>query len=167
MELTQSYLKSILHYNPETGAFTWLVSRGNQFTRPGMLAGSDDGKGYRKIEIGGKGYYGHRLAFLYMTGAFPEKDTDHIDGNPSNDAWANLRAVSTRENMLNKRRYNNNKSGRVGVIWSKGGGKWVAHISVDKRLKHLGVFESLDDAIACREAAEIKYNYHPNHGRTL
>ena len=45
--------------------------------------------------------------------------------------------------------------------------KWRAQIRVDGKRKHLGYFDTFDDAVAARKAAEIEHNYHPNHGRDV
>lgn len=42
--------------------------------------------------------------------------------------------------------------------------KWQALIRVESRFINLGYFEDINDAIAARKEAEIKYNFHPNHG---
>ena len=62
--LTAEYLRSVLHYDPETGAFTWSVARGNR--RAGVIAGSPHADGYLRIRIMGRPYLVHRLAYLYM-----------------------------------------------------------------------------------------------------
>ena len=75
--LTQAKLKEVLHYDPETGDFTWQVSTANCI-KVGALAGSKDSYGYHKIAIKGKTYKAHRLAWLYTHGEFPEDAIDHI-----------------------------------------------------------------------------------------
>ena len=100
-----------------------------------------------------------------MTGDWPEAEIDHIDGNPSNNAWSNLRAVNSQENNRNKRRPNTNKSGRIGVSWNERRRKWRARICVCGKRKYLGMFHELEDACHARQAAEILHGFHPNHGR--
>lgn len=62
-----------------------------------------------------------------------------------------------REGRLPKR----NTSGRAGVYMHKKTGRWVSVIHVDGVRKYLGMFDSIDAAIACRSAAEAEYGYHP------
>lgn len=165
--LTQEYIKSILHYDPDTGMFTWLARDGSQFTRSGRPARSICSEGYIVIKINDKKYKAHRLAFLYMAGYFPPEETDHINRVRNDNRWCNLRAVSRAENLRNKKRYSSNTSGVSGVSWEKASGKWVASIRVNKKLKKLGRFRDIEDAVAAREAAKIDYNYHQNHGRNI
>jgi hypothetical protein len=54
-----------------------------------------------------------------------------------------------------------NKSGVAGVCWHKGDKKWAARIKVNYKLKNLGSFKHLKDAVQVRWEAEVKYGY-PN-----
>jgi len=60
-----------------------------------------------------------------------------------------------------------NTSGTMGVSWYKDRKKWYARISSDDEVIFLGMFDHKEDAIAARKAAEVKYGYHPNHGKVL
>jgi hypothetical protein len=164
--ITQEQLKDLLHYDKETGGFTWLVSKGT--ARKGSEAGSvriKSGKKYRWIQVLGRQCSAHRLAFLYMTGEFPENDVDHRDGNGLNNEWSNLREATPAENARNQRLSKRNRSGVVGVRWLQDRRKWKASIGVNGRTKHIGFFSNKGDAIAARKAADIEFGYHPNHGK--
>src|SRR3990167_8503907 len=85
--LTQETLRALLHYDPESGRFTWLVNRGSR-ARKGNVAGritTHSGPFYREIIICRRVYQAHRLAFLYLTGAWPIGNVDHWDMNGLNN----------------------------------------------------------------------------------
>jgi hypothetical protein len=166
---TAVYIQERLDYDPETGVFLWrycddMPRRWN--TRyAGTVAGVDVGNGYRRIGIGGKMHGAHRLAWLIVTGEWPDAEIDHINGDRSDNRIANLREVSCTENGRNKAMPKNNTSGVIGVGWDSGAGKWRAAIGVAGRNIFLGLFTDIASAIAARKAAEIAYGFHPNHGR--
>jgi len=173
--LTQDYLKSILHYNPDTGFFTWLYRTDFKSLRSqnmwnskyvGRRAGSNQGR-YINIDIHAKAFRAHRLAFLYMTGELPTDYVDHINGVSLDNRWCNLRHVTHAENMRNQRKRTNSTSDCMGVHWAKKARKWVACIYTDKGRIHLGSFDQQDAAVSARKAAEINYGYHANHGRAV
>ena len=160
--LTQARLKEQLHYDPETGIFTWLVSSSPR-VKIGDISGSLNGEGYLINQVNGRMYVTHRLAFLYMTGDIPEQ-VDHENHIRHDNRWANLRAATNKINQQNASIRKDNKSGFTGVNWHKSIEKWVAYINVDNVRIHLGCFSDVNDAIAARKSANIKYGFHPNHG---
>ena len=162
--MTQEYLKSLLDYNPETGKFIWKVSKNNR-VKSGSEAGAIDFYGYRVIGIDKKDYKGHRLAWLWYYGKWPEDQIDHINHNPDDNRIKNLREVSNQENQKNQSVYRNNTSGHVGVYWCKIRSRWRAKITVNGKNIYLGYFKEKEDAIKARKEAEAKYKFHKNHGR--
>jgi hypothetical protein len=165
--LTQERLKESLDYDPETGIFTWRVRASNR-VRVGSQAGSKKtdrgGKTYVQIRMDGVFLLAHRLAFLWMEGSVPEDQTDHEDGDGTNNRWSNLKRVTHQQNGRNRRRRGTNMSGVTGVCWHKQARKWQARIQVAGRACHLGLFTVKEEAISTRKAAELEHNYHPNHG---
>jgi hypothetical protein len=160
--LTQSRLKELFNYCPESGAFTRLASC--KGVKAG-LSGSNDGKGYLLIRVDGKKYKSHRLAFLYMTGEFPPHDVDHVNGVRDDNRWENLHAATRSENCKNQKLYNTNKSGYMGVGWNKRAGKWHARYRISNKLHHLGYFADINDAVSAR--ATVSHLFHENHGRIV
>lgn len=179
--LTQELVKEFLHYDPDTGVFTWRErSRkwfkgekqhccdswntrhagkvaGNKYTKP------HNKKSYLQVSVFDCWYSCHQLAFLYMNGSIPEC-IDHINGDGTDNRWCNLREVTHAENSRNLKLSSRNTTGVVGVSWSKSRNKWVASINVKGKTKFLGRFNELSDAVNARKEAEKLYNYHPNHG---
>jgi hypothetical protein len=127
--------------------------------------GTNPNSDYPKVRINGIRYKCHRLAFLYMEGYFPENDVDHIDRNPFNNAWNNLREVSKTCNMRNCKLCKINTSGISGVNWNKHNKKWVSRITVNKKRVYLGIFDNKLDAAKARWEAEVKYGW-PNCNTT-
>ena len=134
--LTQDRLKERLVYDPETGVFLWWTGPRPRGSRAGYIVGKKN-KPYRAIEIDGKRYLEHRLAFLYMTGEWPENLVDHRDGNGLHNEWENLRPANYSENARNRR--STSQWGK-GVRPSYTPGKFTSAIRVDGRIRHLGTF---------------------------
>lgn len=158
MKLTQEQLKSFVEYNPETGEFIWIKDR-SWAAKKGDVAGCKRKNNRIQLQILGKKYHAHRLAFLYMEGYFPEHYVDHIDRDPTNNRWDNLREVSPSCNARNMGNRENSKSGVKGVTWDNFSSKWVAQIYAHKKHKHLGHYTNVLDAAKARYEAEIKYDF--------
>ena len=163
--ITQDRLKELLYYNPDNGLFTWKKLKTKNKVRVGDIAGYKTNLrgNYIDIRLDGKLYKAHRLAYLYMKGEFPDDVIDHIDGDGTNNIFQNLRDVKQRYNTRNTRIGENNKTGIIGIYIAKG--KYVAQIKLNDRTKHLGTFNSLEEAAIVRKFYERKLGYHENHGR--
>jgi len=177
--ITQSELKEILHYDPETGIFTWKERPSSMFnmdrickswnsryskTAAGTIQECYTGKKYIDIRIFSKHNYAHRLAYLYMIGEYPENQIDHINGNGLDNRWKNIRPVTAAENNKNMRLGVRNTSGVLGVTWCKAYDKWRVQIRANGVTTHVGYFDNIDDAISARKEADKLYGYHSNHG---
>jgi hypothetical protein len=156
MELTQAYLKTILHYDPLTGVFTNNIGK-----EPGYFKKDI---GYRFIRVNKKYHPAHRLAFLYMLGEMPP-EIDHLSGERADNRWCNLRSVTRLENTRNKRLYKNSKSGIAGVSWAKNAGKWLASIKVDGSSVHIGLYDSKFEAACARISRQNSLGFSERHGR--
>lgn len=152
-ELTQERLKEVLHYDPDSGIFTWAVNRSN--VRRGDIAGSVGQRGYIKLSVDGVLYPAHRLAFLYMTGEFP-KFVDHKDRVTSNNKWENLRDCTHSQNICNTAFRSDNTAGYKGVSWHKASGKYQARIMENGIPHHLGVFTCPREAAHAYNVAAIR-----------
>lgn len=105
---------------------------------------------YFRICMGQQVFLAHRIAWLYMTGEFPDGVIDHINGNPSDNRWCNLRCVTQKENSQNVyKAKKNSKSGLLGAHFSKVHRRWVAQIRVNGKTKQIGAF---DDAQSAHQA---------------
>lgn len=159
MELTLARLKELLHYDPETGEFRWLVDR--QRARKGEIAGTIcPVHGYRYIGIDYDRHRANRLAWLYVTGEWPQDQIDHIDNDRSNDAWANLRPATTKQNQENRAVSAASLSGVKGVLWQPDRRRWIAQITHKGKSRNLGRFRQMEDAISARRKAEAELFTH-------
>lgn len=156
MEITQQHLAELLQYDPETGVFTWLVSRGN--ARRGAIAGTKHPAGYVVIVLLGRKYRAHHLAWLATTGSLPDGQLDHKNTNRADNRISNLRISSQRQNTYNSSLRSNNKSGVKGVHWHQSSGLWRAVITVEGKKIYLGKFEELSQAVAVIEHARSEHH---------
>jgi hypothetical protein len=143
--LTAERLREVLSYDPESGEFRWKrVYRGISRSRPAGSPGKR--RGEVTIRVDGDTFLAHRLAFLYVTGAWPLNDVDHIDGDPSNNKWSNLRDVPHQTNQQNIRaaHKSNRSSGLLGVSLHVASGLWRARITVSGKEQCLGYFHDKD-----------------------
>ena len=169
--ITQELLKKKLHYDKDTGIFTWTDSKLNSTKTRGKQAGNaNKPNGYRRIAIklDGKNRFftEHRLAWLYVYGKFPELSLDHINHDKLDNRISNLREVTHRENSRNKSINKNNTSGYSGVSFNKKAGKYEARVQANGRLMFLGYFEKAEDAFRAVKEAREHYGFHVNHGQT-
>ena len=137
-----------IHYDPATGVFTWAVSA------PGISLGKSAGSvsvhGYRVIRIGRKSVRACRLAWFMSHGEWPNGEIDHINGNRLDDRIENLRVVDRAGNSQNKRsaQANNKSSGFLGVTWNKQHMRWQSKIMANKKMHHVGYFDTPEEAHA-------------------
>ena len=82
---------------------------------------------------------------------------DHRNHNGLDNRRKNLRAAKMSQNMHNRRKQSNNKSGIIGIYWKKSGRKWCASICVCGRRIYLGLFVHKKDAAAAYRKAAKKY----------
>jgi hypothetical protein len=147
---TQAEIKALLHYDAVTGDFSWLIALPGR--KAGAIAGRNQTNGYRGIKINDRVFLAHRLAWVYMNGALPPHQIDHINGDRRDNRWSNLRAASSSENMQNQR-------GVKGAYPHKPSGTWQSSIKVNGKTIWLGKFETEEAARAAYLAA--KKIHHP------
>jgi len=140
-------LRELFDYDPETGVFRNRVYRGGR-CRVGDVTGTVIPGGYKNIRIARKTYRAARLAWLWMTGEWPEHEIDHIDRDPGNNRWSNLRQATRSQNVQNKRVNKNNAAGLKGVFLDKRRGHWFSSIMLDGKVTNLGRFPTPEEAHA-------------------
>ena len=163
-ELTQKCVKALFKYD---GCDLWWKYPGPNGRRPvDRPAGyKDKDYGYLIINVKYRLYKAHRLVWLYVHGRWP-KEIDHINGDRADNRIENLREVTRSQNRRNSKKPSTNTSGHMGVYLNKKKGKpFRAGIWHNNRQIWIGSYNSIEEAVAARKAAERKYGYSPNHGR--
>ena len=141
MKLTQDLVRHLFEYDASRGVLIRKVQCGKR-GKIGTIAGSKTQKGYFSVQIDGKPYFVHRVIFLYVRGRNPEEVIDHINGIKGDNRIENLREITQSENNHNRRQPSvSNKSGYLGVCWSKAVKKWHAKIRLNNIVTHLGYFD--------------------------
>jgi len=176
-------LHKLLRYEPETGKLYWCERTPDMFKGckqsvkqtcniwNSRFSGKEaftcvDSHGYKSGRINSQLFRAHRVAWALHFGEWPSDQIDHINGVRGDNKIENLRIVTHQDNHRNQKRSSNNTSGVTGVHWNTRKGKWASRIWVGgKNGKHLGYFDSFDEAVQTRKDAEAKYGFHTNHGR--
>ena len=179
--LTQTDLRKLFEYDPETGILIWRSRDSSMFksakrksaeavckTWNTRYAGkkaftATNSKGYLMGRIFGKGYLAHRVIWCMRIGEWPVNQIDHENHIKTDNRWVNLREADDSKNMHNLPMSRRNKSGCVGVLET--GDVHTATITHQHKSYYLGTFLEKEEAIAARKAAEVKFGFHPNHGK--
>lgn len=158
--IAQAHLKAVLNYDPESGHFTWRKALSNR-VKANSRAGGPHNEGYVSIAVNGRRFLAHRLAWFYVHGTWP-KEIDHINGKRSDNRISNLREATRSQNNANAKVRSNNRSGMKGVSWSSDRKMWVAHISWQRKVHHLGRFKTKEAAQEAylAKASELFGNFH-------
>lgn len=144
-------LRNRFYYYKSTGK--WQVRIG----RKREIVGHLHSTGYVHIQIGGRIYKAHRLAWLYITGEFPPEDIEHKNLIKSDNRWKNLRLGNDSLNQANVRKRVDNTVGFKSVSYRLDSKKWRARIQVRKKRYALGSFNTPEEAHAAYVKAAKKY----------
>ena len=169
MKFTHEYLLKILHYNPETGIFTWLkrpefkdtlrTDRVWNAQNAGKQAGSVGPYGYLRIVITfeDKVHYvgSHRLAWFYMTKEWPPADIDHINLDIKDNRFCNLRLATRSQNNANAKPPRDNKSGKKGVFFDTSRQLWRMEIKCGN-IRKAARFPTFEEACEARRRIAIE-----------
>jgi hypothetical protein len=144
--MTFEYLKSNYYY--ENGHLFKINS--------GKKVGTMRPDKYITCQINNKAFQVHRLIYWFNSGEEPLKGDiiDHINNNPSDNRYENLRLVTRVENGYNVKSTNELR----GVDYIKRNDNWLARITVNKNRIRLGTFSTKEEAISARKAAEELYH---------
>lgn len=155
-----SYIRENILHEPTTGDLRWR-STGKGRSSDGTV-GTTRSDGYKSAGFsnrngGTRRVLCHHIGWLLHYGEWPDCEIDHIDRNTSNNAIENLRRVSSQQNATNNSLRSDNTNGMVGIAYDKRVGRtkpWTAYITINSRLRCLGVFRTAEEAVAVRAEAE-------------
>lgn len=88
----------------------------------------------------------------------PDMDIDHINNNGLDNRKENLRICTRSQNLANKGKGANNKSGYKGVHWDKRAKKWYAGICFNRKRIFIGYFHNVLNAADAYDEVAIKYH---------
>jgi hypothetical protein len=147
----REWLLENLRYEPETGLFWWAKPTSKRvMSKPVGWKNYNCKTGlphHLVIDLQGGKFMAHRLAWLMMTGNDPGRMTiDHINRDPFDNKWANLRLADQSLQLRNRR--NTGASPHKGVCFNAARRKWKAQVSVKGKCKYLGQFDTEEEAAA-------------------
>jgi hypothetical protein len=176
-------LKALLDYDPETGKLLWKKRDVSMFVFDSQrhtgkrtysaaracnlwntrYAGKEalttlNNWGYQHGSINGRHEMAHRVIWKMMTGRSPEI-VDHINGDKTDNRLCNLREATPTLSSSNRGVPINNTSGVIGVFWNAGRKKWQTQISQGGKRYNLGLYNTKEEALAARKAAEEALNF--------
>lgn len=154
-KLTQSLVKTLLNYDPLTGALTHAVDR-RPTGKAGEPAGWVNQRGYHRVSVEGKNLPTNKVIWLWMTGTYPVLDVDHKDRHRANNVWTNLRLATRTDNLINQGKKPNNTSGYKGV--SSRGSSHMVRLRIAGEIKHFGSYPTAIQAAHAYDVVAVKHN---------
>ncbi len=139
--ITREEILWFFEYDRPNGKLYWKNHwyKGVRTRLLGLEAGRTNDIGYRIILLDGVYHLTHRLIYFLETNLLPE-NVDHINGDTLDNRFCNLRAASRRKNLSNSYRHRTGKL--VGTSFRKKEQCWYSRIRIDKKLIHIGAFET-------------------------
>lgn len=151
---SQEELLSEFRYDADSGLLWWANRK------PGRVLSNSCGtlnkNGYMYVRFNSRLYTLHRLIWKMLTGREPDH-IDHINGCRIDNRIKNLREVTRNQNNRSIGLTRANRTGYIGVFYSKRYNRWMASISVNKKKISLGMFVDKRTAVETynRKAMEI------------
>lgn len=144
--LTADQVRELFNYDHETGLLYWKI-KPRCWHQDSLVAGNKDISGYVRILIRNTKYKAHRLVWLFVTGKWPDKEIDHINGEKNDNRFCNLREASKSINAQNMKVARiHNKSGLIGAHWDEKMNCYRPSIRTLGKKYRLGSFETAEEA---------------------
>lgn len=146
-----SDIRQRLKCDPATGElWRWTGSR----WIPSFTA--SDNYGYKVGLYQQRQFKAHRVIWALHYGVWPESEIDHINGVRSDNRIENLRLATRSGQLQNVGIRASNTSGYPGVSWHRGRGRWRAAIRCQGAARHIGYFDSAEEAGAAYLEAKAR-----------
>lgn len=149
-------LRELFSYDPHAGRLTWKTSTSHRI-RIGDEAGAVAANGRLYVGVDGYRVLAHRIVWAITYGEWPEGNVAPENGDYLDLCLSNLKLQTAAETARKGGLRKGNKSGSRGVTWDAARGKWLATITRDYKLKHLGRFSTKEEAAAAFIAAAEEY----------
>ena len=121
------------NYNPKNGIVT---------TPTGVETERTTKNGYIHLSIykdkKRHSFLGHQFAWFYLYNEIAE-EIDHINGDKTDNRILNLRSVTHQQNMWNVKN-------ALGYSFHKKYKKYMAYITINRKMKYLGYYENENEA---------------------
>lgn len=128
-----SEILSKVRYDESSPTMLRWICKGRNI-QEGAVAGSKHSAGYYEVRINTELYLVHRVVWVIHGNTLDSNMViDHIDGDRKNNKISNLRQISNLHNSHNSSVKSNNKTGYVGVSFSKSRNRYVACCQIDHK----------------------------------
>jgi len=170
------FIHECFDYDKNTGICTWkerplhhyanehVMERENKKRANTVIDVQPHTNGYVHIVLNGQRYSLHRLIWKYVTHSEPTDSIDHIDNDPLNNKWDNLREASSSNNNSNRNTQLNSDK-KKGVTYKQSTNRYRALIKNNGVAYELGTYRTEDEAYAayCTAARELHGDF-ANYG---
>lgn len=181
---SQEGLRQLLRYEPETGKLFWRARSADHFNAGGRTSAEHAARTWNTKYAGkeaftakkrsghlhgllfGANTMAHRVAWAVHYGEAPNGFIDHINHDPADNRIANLRIVDASGNAKNRSPNKRKRSGLphgVSVRVNMGINRYFAQIQVEGKNRHLGTFDTPEEAAAAYIKAAQDHGFHENH----
>lgn len=110
--------------------------------------------GYAQTRINNKCVWMHR----FITNCPKGLTVDHINGDRLDNRRCNLRICTQQQNLINNIGRKKRKSKFIGVYKHSQYNKFVAQLSINGKVKHVGVFNTEIEAAKARDNYSLFFN---------